>query len=112
MVQDLASFKGGDRLYINLSNTQIRIQLGDTLVNVAPKKTKIYESPVLNKPTNVSIMYQFYHPEHEKWRMISASTVVIRPTRRKICVFNEGTRIGNIKKHNILFPVQKKEPQD
>jgi hypothetical protein len=45
------------------------------------------------------------HPE-KAWEILSASTVVIRPTRREICIFNNGTRIGNIKKHGILFPVQ------
>jgi hypothetical protein len=110
MVQDLASFKGGDRLYINLSDAHIRVKLGNTKVIVAPKKSKIYESPVLAKPTNIPIMYDFYHPEKKEWRMFNASTVVLRPTRRKICIFNSGTRLGNIKKHAVLFPVQRKKP--
>ena len=38
--------------------------------------------------------------------MLSASTIVLRPTRREICIFNNGSRLGNIKKHGILFPVQ------
>ena len=110
-IQDLAGFKGGDRLYINLSDTPVRVKLGNTKLTVAPKKANIYESPALAKPTNISIMYEFYHPEHKKWRMLSASTVVLRPTRRKICIFNNGTRLGNIKKHAILFPVPQKVPQ-
>ena len=36
-VQDLAAFKGGDRLFINLSDSQIRVRLGDTKVTVAPE---------------------------------------------------------------------------
>ena len=109
-VQDLASFKGGDRFYINLSNTHIRVKLGDTKVTVAPKKANIYKAPVLAKPINMPIMYQFYHPVQKKWRIMSASTVVLRPTRREINIFNDGTRIGNIKKHKVLFPVQRKKP--
>jgi hypothetical protein len=109
-VQDLAGFKGGDRLYINLSNTHIRVKLGDTKVTVAPKKANIYKAPVLAKPTNMPIMYGFYHPKQKKWKMFSASTVVLRPTRREINIFNDGSRIGNIKKHKILFPVQRKKP--
>jgi len=110
LVQDLASFKGGDRLYINLSNAHIRVKLGPTTVPVAPKEAKIYEAPVRTKATNVPIMYQFYHPVQKKWRLLSASTVVIRPTRREINIFNDGSRIGNIKKHKIIFPVQRKSP--
>jgi hypothetical protein len=109
-VQDLASFKGGDRFYINLSNTHIRVKLGDTKVTVAPKKANIYKAPVLAKPINMPIMYQFYHPVQKKWRIMSASTVVLRPTRREINIFNDGTRLGNIKKHKVLFPVQRKKP--
>jgi hypothetical protein len=104
-VQDLANFKGGDRLYINLSTSNIRVRLGDTRVDVAPGQTNIYESPKLAKPANVPIMYEFFHPERKEWKILSASTVVLRPTRREIQVFNNGSRIGKIEKHGILFPV-------
>jgi hypothetical protein len=109
-VQDLAAFKGGDRLFINLSNSHIRVKLGDTKVTVAPRGADIYEAPVLARPTNMPIMYEFYHPEEKKWKMLSASTIVLRPTRRKICIFNDGSRLGNIQKHGVLFPVQKERP--
>jgi hypothetical protein len=104
-VQDLAQFKGGDRLYINLSNTNIRVRLGKSTVSVAPGQANIYESPKLAEQTNIPIMYQFYHPQQQEWKILTASTVVLRPTRREITVFNNGTRLGNIKKHKILFPV-------
>jgi hypothetical protein len=104
-VQDLAAFKGGDRLFINLSDTNIRVRMGKTTVPVAPAQASIYESPKLAEPENMPIMYEFFHPERKEWKIITASTVVIRPTRREIIVFNNGTRIGNIKKHGILFPV-------
>jgi hypothetical protein len=109
-IQDLASFKGGDRLYINLSAEQIRVRLGTDTVTVAPGQSDIYESPAIAKPTNVPIMYEFYAPKDKKWKMISASTIVLRPTRREIFVFNSGTRPGNVKKHGILFPVQAEAP--
>jgi hypothetical protein len=57
-------------------------------------------------------MYEFYHPERKQWKIISASTVVLRPTRREISVFNNGTRIGNIRKHGILFPVPQLNPYE
>lgn len=107
-VQDLATFKGGDRLYINLSDTNIAVQLGETNVAVPAQQAKIYSSPALTEPKNMPIIYRFYHPEEEKWKMFSASTIVVRPTRREIYIFNNGTRIGNLKKHSILFPVEAK----
>ncbi len=109
-IQDLASFKGGDRLFINLSSTQIRVNLGEAKVTVAPAQSNIYSVPALTKPTNTPIMYEFYHAGEQKWKLLSASTVVLRPTRREICVFNEGSRPGNIKKHGILFPVPQEQP--
>lgn len=105
-VQDLATFKGGDRLFINLSDTHIRVKLGATEVSVVPGQANIYESPVLTKPANIPIMYEFYDPGQKKWKLITASTIVLRPTRREICIFNSGSRLGNIKNHKILFPVQ------
>ncbi len=110
MVQNLASFKGGDRMFINLSNTHIRVKFGREEVKIAPQKVNIYQAPNLTKPTNTPVMYEFYHPGHKKWRILTASTVVLRPTRREINIFNDGTRIGNIKKHKVLFPLPIKRP--
>lgn len=104
-VQDLANFKGGDRLYINLSDSNIRVRLGKTLVAVEPQHASFFKAPPMVKATNMPVMYEFYHPERKEWKILSASTVVLRPTRREICVFNNGDRIGNIEKHKILFPV-------
>lgn len=109
-VQDLADFKGGDRLFINMSDTNIGIQIGPTKVAVPARRSKIYRAPDLTKPTNMPIMYQFYHPEREEWKLLSASTVVLRPTRREIVIFNNGSRVGNIKKHKILFPLPVETP--
>ena len=109
-VQDLAAFKGGDRLFINLSDTYIGVQLGDTTIAIPARQAKIYSAPKLADPTNIPIMYRFYHPEDKNWKLLSASTVVLRPTRREICIFNNGSRLGNIKKHGILFPVQSEKP--
>lgn len=109
-VQDLASFKGGDRFYINLSDTQIGVQLGDARIAIPARQAKIYSAPKLAEATNVPIRYSFYHPAEKKWKILSASTVVLRPTRREICIFNNGSRLGNIKNHKILFPVQNENP--
>jgi len=104
-VLDLAGFKGGDRLYINLSDSNIRVRLGDTVVGVAPGQSRLYESPNLAAPANIPIMYEFLHPERREWKILSASTVVLRPSRREIFVFNTGSRIGRVNKHGIIFPV-------
>ena len=78
-VQDLASFKGGDRLFINLSDTNIGVKIGDTAVAVPAKQANIYSSPKLGEPANMPIIYNYYHPEQNKWKLLTASTVVIMP---------------------------------
>jgi hypothetical protein len=110
-VQDLAKFKGGDRLYINLSRENVRVKLGDKTVNLPPQHADLYEAPALAGPTNVPVLYEFYHAARKEWLMISASTVVLRPTRRNIFVFNGGSRPGQIKKHKILFPLPIETPE-
>ncbi len=109
-VQDLAAFKGGDRLFINLSDTNVGVKIGPTSVAVLARQANIYSAPKLAKSANMPIIYQFYHPVQKKWKLLSASTVVIVPTRRKICIFNNGSRVGHIKRHDIIFPVQRKAP--
>jgi len=104
-VQDLAKFKGGDRLFINMSDTNIGVKIGDSSVTVPAGQANIYSAPKLADSTNTPIIYSYYHPEQKKWKLLTASTVVIMPTRREIVVFNNGNRIGKIKKHGILFPV-------
>jgi hypothetical protein len=105
-VQNLASFKGGDRLFINLSDTNISVKIGNDSVAVAARQANIYAAPKLAESTNMPIIYSFYDPEQKKWRLLTATTVVIMPTRREICIFNNGSRLGKIEKHGILFPVQ------
>jgi hypothetical protein len=109
-VQDLASFKGGDRLFINLSDTNVGVKIGDTSVAVPARQANIYSAPKLAEPANMPIIYSYYHPEQEKWKLLTATTVVIMPTRREICVFNNGRRLGKIEKHGILFPVKSEIP--
>ncbi len=109
-VQDLAAFKGGDRLYINLSDTNIGVKLGETSVTVPAGQASIYSASKMAESTNMPISYSFYHPEEKKWKLLTASTVVIRPTRREISIFNNGSRLGKIEKHSIVFPVQITNP--
>ncbi len=65
-------------------------------MTVAPKQANIYKAPVLAKPTNMPVMYGLYRSEEKKWKRLTASTVVLRPTRREISIFNDGTRIDFI----------------
>lgn len=106
-VQDLASFKGGDYLYLNLSPMNIKVDLAKTKIGLKPGDTKIYDAPALKKSTNIPIRYSYYHPEKKSWKMLSASTVVLRSTRREICIFSWDPRFKRVSYHGITFPVSR-----
>lgn len=104
-VQDLAAFKGGDYLYLNLTKANVAVQMGSDKMTLKPGETSISKAPTLSEPVNTTISYHFYHPVREKWQLISASTVVRIPTRREICVFSWDTRYERLSYHGITFPV-------
>lgn len=104
-VQDLASFKGGDSLYLNLTNMKVGVELGKTNLEIKPGEVRIYNSPALAEPTDLPIRYSYFHPEKQQWSMLSASTIVLYSTRREICIFSWDPRFDRINYHGITFPV-------
>ena len=73
---------------------------------VAGKASVDFQTPEqMSKPENMPIMYQFHDPEAGKWKLITASTVVLRPTRREICIFSWDERYQRVDYHGITFPV-------
>jgi hypothetical protein len=104
--QDLAGFKGGDWLYLNLTNADIGIQLGEQKSIIKPGIVSIRSARNLDKPTNMPISYNYRLPGKQEWKLLTASTVVLMPTRREICVFSVDPQFGRISYHGITFPVE------
>jgi hypothetical protein len=104
-VQDLATFNGGDTLYLNLTTLNIAVQLGDQKLALKPGMVTIHRVGSLDKATNTPVSYHFFHPTQEQWRLLSASTVVLQPTRREICIFSWDPRFNRVDYHGITFPV-------
>lgn len=104
-VQTLAKFKGGDYLYLNLSPMNIAVQMGDTKIALKPGSTTIHEASSLTKSTNTPVSYHYFNAKQEKWRLLSASTIVMRPTRREICIFSWDPRFERVDYHGVTFPV-------
>ncbi|MCH7228714.1 hypothetical protein [Haloferula sp. A504] len=106
-VQDLAEFRGGGTLYLNLTPTEIGVKLGDATIPLKPGAVRVHNVSNLNKPTNAPVSYHFRDPEKDEWKLISASTLVLRPTRREICIFSVDARFGRIDYHGVTFPVER-----
>lgn len=104
-VQDLAGFKGGDWLFMNLTTTDIGIEIGQQKISIKPGGLRIHNTPGLKEPTNTPISYNYMHPQKKEWKRLSASTVVLMPTRREICIFSVDARFGRIDYHGVTFPV-------
>lgn len=104
-VQNLALFKGGDTLYMNLTKARVAVKVGDKNIPLNPGAVRIFEAPRLTEPVNTPISYHFFHPAREQWKLLSASTVVMQPTRREICIFSWDPRFNRIDYHGITFPV-------
>lgn len=104
-VQDLAKFKGGDYMYMNLTNVNVAIQLGEKKITLKPGEVTIHAAEGIAQPTNIPVSYHFFHPTQEKWKLLSASTVVMQPTRREICIFSWDPQYNRVDYHGITFPV-------
>ena len=104
-VKNLAGFRGGESLYINLSKLDVAVRLGGKSIALKPGDIKVHSVKDIKIPTNMAISYHYMHPTLKKWKLISASTVVVRPTRREICIFSWDTRFKRLNYHGITFPV-------
>jgi len=104
-VLDLAHFKGGNSLYLNMTHLQVRIDMGKSNMVIKPGVIKIHDDPSITVPTNVPISYSYYKPEKKQWKLLSSSTIVVYPTRREICIFSWDPRYDRIDYHGITFPV-------
>jgi len=102
-VVNLATFKKGDWLFINLSPRNIAVKVGKKKIGLKAGLTGKYDAGQLSKSTNMPVSYAYYHPEKRKWKLLSSSTCVIRPTRREICVFTWKPQSSSIDYHGITF---------
>lgn len=104
-VQNLAKFTGGDTLYMNFSPRNVMVRLGEDKIGLRSGESSIHDAGSLGKSVNRPVSYHHYDPEKKKWKLLSASTVVLRPTRREICIFSWDPRFERIDYHGITFPV-------
>lgn len=104
-VQNLADFKGGDWLFLNLTSAEIGVQLGADKLAIKPGGTEIQRLTNLTKATSMPVSLNYRLPPAKEWQHITASTVAAMPSRREICIFSMHPEYGNITYNGITFPV-------
>jgi hypothetical protein len=105
-VLDLNNFKGGDYLYLNLSPKRVGIALGEERSILKPGELKIQTNQEIKAATNKVLSLNYHSPEEDKWKLIVATTVVVQPTRREICIFHWDQKAGRIDYRGATFPVE------
>ncbi len=105
-VLDLNSFKGGDYLYLNLSPRKVGILLGDSRSVLEPGAMKIQENRQIKAATNLVMSLHYESQEKDEWKMIVATTVVVQPTRREICIFHWDAKQSRMDFRGATFPVE------
>jgi hypothetical protein len=103
-VQDLATFKGGETMFLNMTNRKIGIELGQAKIKVEPGQFKIHNPLGAAKSVSLPIRLSNFHPERKEWDMITASTVALYSTRREMCIFIWDTRYNRVDFESITFP--------
>jgi hypothetical protein len=92
-------------MYLNMTNLKVGVKLGESNILINPGENKIHKSTNNSEPTNVAVSYSFFHPEKNEWKVLSASTIVLYPTRREICIFSWDPRFKRMDYHGITLPV-------
>lgn len=104
-VKDLADFKGGDTLYLNTSPREIQVESRGEKIQVGTGEMRVDASPKAPKVESISVTYSFMDPRKQAWSSLGTSMLVVRPTRREICIFSWDPRLERIDYHGVTFPV-------
>jgi len=101
-VQNLANFRGGDTLYLNVSPREILVELGEEKIELGVGDMQVTKAPRPEKAESRAVSYSVKDPLKGAWDILGTSTVVLQPTRREICFFSWNNGIDY---HGVTFPV-------
>jgi hypothetical protein len=104
-VQDLDALKGGDCMFLNMTNLKIGIELGKAKLEVNPGQVTTHNPLGSSESISLPIRLSYFHPKRNEWAMITASTVALYSTRRELCIFNWDARFNRVDYESITFPV-------
>lgn len=103
-VLDLASLKGGDSMFLNMTNLKIGVELGRSNILIEPGQIKTHNPLGSSLSVTLPIRMSYFHPERGEWSMITASTVALYSTRRELCIFNWDMRFNRVDFESITLP--------
>ena len=102
-VIDLAEFKGGGCLYVNLVGTKIGIIMGKSKALVKPGEMKFINA-LGEKEKEATLVSFFYEvPKDEEWKLMTSFKKGIYKSRREICIFFYNEEIENVDFRGIPF---------
>ena len=115
-VIDLADFKKGGCLYVNLVKTHIGITIGDLKAKVPPGGIKFINALENQKDDVLPIRFVYEIPKDPKpdWKLMTASQIPLYMSRREICIFFFNKEIENVDFRGMTFitppPKKRRKP--
>ena len=103
-VLDLDTIKGGDSMFLNMTNLRIGVELGKSNILIEPGQIETHNPFGNSSSLTLPIRLSYFHPERSEWSMITASTVALYATRRELCIFNWNTRFNRVEFDSITLP--------
>lgn len=107
VVRDLRAFKGGQYLFLNFARAPVAVDFGGRRRAIGPGGSWIVRGAGTDGEA-VNIPVAYFRSEGEapdqRWKRISASTLVAYPTRREICLFY--SHRDRVRYAGITVPVQ------
>jgi hypothetical protein len=105
-VSDITKIKGGNTMYINLTNLKLGILLDKEAIAVGAGET-IVHNPLGSRPkASLPVAFRFFDPEKKKWELITESTMAFYSTRREICFFTWNEQFKRIDFSGVTFPTE------
>jgi len=104
-VQPLDRFKGGDFMYINLSNSKIGVEIGDNKKLISPGSLEIMSVATTADAESVPYRYSYFQSDKQRWRPLNASMTIASTTQREVFIFSVSQQSGRIRCKGITFPV-------
>jgi hypothetical protein len=104
-VQSLSEFKGGDHMYINLTPTNIGVEIAEDKLGLTPGAMVIQTIKGVDSVQSIPYRYSYYNSDKQRWMTLSASMTISSPSRREVFIFSLSQNTGRIRCKGITIPV-------